>query len=409
MDIKYIITRIKDNIICSQYIGDECISINIVDDCSLTGNIYIGRVENVVKSINSAFIEIENKIKCYYPMDDNKKNIFLNTKNNNKINIGDKLLIQIVNDAHKTKPPTASCKIELAGKYVVLSSDVNGISISKKAKGFEVCNEASERLKGILSDSISKVNNDIGIPGKFTYGLIIRSNAVNARPDTIIKEALQLISEYNNIVKSAVYGMFYTKLREREPDYISEISHFSSDNNITVITDIKDSYIKLDKYFADIPSVTVRLYEDEMLPLYKLYSVEKNLLQALSPKVWLKSGAYLVIEQTEAMCVIDVNSGKNIPKSKRASDKEQAALNINIEAAEQIIKQIRLRNISGIIIIDFINMSCEDNVQQLLCYMKSLSKKEHIQTNVVDMTPLGLVEMTRKNNGKTLKELIKII
>ena len=130
MDIKFIITRIKDNIICSQYIGDECISINIVDDCSLTGNIYIGRVENVVKSINSAFIEIENKIKCYYPMDDNKKNIFLNTKNNNKINIGDKLLIQIVNDAHKTKPPTASCKIELAGKYVVLSSDVNGISIS---------------------------------------------------------------------------------------------------------------------------------------------------------------------------------------------------------------------------------------------------------------------------------------
>ena len=125
-------------------------SLNVADSGSLTGNIYIGRVENVVKNINSAFVEIENKVKCYYPLDDNKKNIFLNTKNNDKVNIGDKLLIQVVNDAHKTKPPTASCKIELAGKYVVLSSDVDKVSVSKKAKGSDICQEASDKLKGML-------------------------------------------------------------------------------------------------------------------------------------------------------------------------------------------------------------------------------------------------------------------
>ena len=158
--------------------------------------------------------------------------------------------------------------------------------------------------------------------------------------------------------------------------------------------------------FADIPSVTVRFYEDSLLPLYKLYSVEKNLTQALSPKVWLKCGGYVIIEQTEAMSVIDVNSGKNIARSKKQSDKEKAALKVNLEAAKEIINQIRLRNLSGIIIIDFINMSDDNSTRQLMSYLRELAKKEHIQTNVVDITPLGLVEMTRKNNGKTLKELI---
>ena len=103
------------------------------------------------------------------------------------------------------------------------------------------------------------------------------------------------------------------------------------------------------------------------------------------------------------MSVIDVNSGKNIARSKKQSDKEKAALKVNLEAAKEIINQIRLRNLSGIIIID---MSDDNSTRQLMSYLRELAKKEHIQTNVVDITPLGLVEMTRKNNGKTLKELI---
>ena len=407
MSAKYIITHIDGRLVSAEYDNNICVGLDILSPTGVMGNIYAGRVENVVKNINCAFVEIENKVKCYYPLDDNKKNIFLNTKNNDKVNIVDKLLIQVVNDDHKTKPPTASCKIELAGKYVVLSSDVDKVSVSKKAKGSDICKEASDKLKGMLHKAINELNDNTGVKGRFTYGLIIRSNAVNSDVDTIINDAASLISEYNRLVQTAVYGTFYTKLYEREPDYISEIAHFSSDNNITVITDIKDSYLRLESYFADIPSVSVRFYEDDLLPLYKLYSVEKNLTQALSDKVWLKCGGYLIIEQTEAMCVIDVNSGKNIAKSKKQADKERAALGVNMEAAAQVINQIRLRNISGIIIIDFINMQEEASVKELLSYMKGLAKKEHITTNVVDMTPLGLVEMTRKNNGKTLKELIR--
>ncbi len=149
------------------------------------------------------------------------------------------------------------------------------------------------------------------------------------------------------------------------------------------------------------------LYEDELLPLYKLYSVEKTLSEALSRKVWLKCGGYIIIEQTEAMSVVDVNSGKNVTKAKKEADKENNILKTNIEAGIEIIRQLRLRNISGIIIIDFINMAQQESRDKLLSVLKEYARLESIQTNVVDITPLGLVEMTRKNNGKTLKELIK--
>lgn len=405
MDLTYIITQIRDNIICSQYIGEDCISLHVNDSDSLTGNIYIGRVENVVKNINSAFVEIENKIKCYYKLENNN-NIFLCEKNNTAVNIGDKMLVQVVNDAHKTKPPTASGKIEISGRYVVISSDVKGVSISKKAKGSKVCSEAAVNIKDYLFDSIREFNTSIGYDKRFSFGIIIRSNAMNVDMPDIIGEAKELIDSYVKLLKTAFYGKFYTKLYSKEPDYINELAHLAADNNVKVITDIPSCYDLLAEKFGNIANVSLRLYEDELLPLYKLYSVEKNLNLATSKKVWLKSGGYLVIEQTEAMCVIDVNSGKNISKPKRNADKEKMVLKLNIEAADEIFKQVRLRNISGIIIIDFVNMSDENNINELLTHMKRTAKTEVIQTNIVDMTPLGLVEMTRKNNGKTLTECL---
>ena len=382
MTIKYIITQINDNIIYSKYNNNGCLSLNIVDKSSLVGNIYIGRVENVVKNISSAFVEIENKIKCYYQLENNKNNIFLNTKNNKAVNIGDKLLVQVSNDAHKTKPPTATSKIDISGQYIVVSSDVKGVSISNKCKKAPVCIEVS-------------------------YGIIIRSSAANADINTVLNEAYSLIDQYEHIIQNAVFGTFYTKLYEKEPPMVSELRHLSADNTIEVITDIPYYYDLLNTHFKDNSNMSLRLYEDELLPLYKLYSVEKTLSEALSRKVWLKCGGYIIIEQTEAMSVVDVNSGKNVTKAKKEADKENNILKTNIEAGIEIIRQLRLRNISGIIIIDFINMAQQESRDKLLSVLKEYARLESIQTNVVDITPLGLVEMTRKNNGKTLKELIK--
>ena len=317
MTIKYIITQINDNIIYSKYNNNGCLSLNIVDKSSLVGNIYIGRVENVVKNISSAFVEIENKIKCYYQLENNKNNIFLNTKNNKAVNIGDKLLVQVSNDAHKTKPPTATSKIDISGQYIVVSSDVKGVSISNKCKKASVCIEASSVLKDYIKEHLTAFNDKLQASGTFSYGIIIRSSAANADINTVLNEAYSLIDQYEHIIQNAVFGTFYTKLYEKEPPMVSELRHLSADNTIEVITDIPYYYDLLNTHFKDNSNMSLRLYEDELLPLYKLYSVEKTLSEALSRKVWLKCGGYIIIEQTEAMSVVDVNSGKNVTKSKK--------------------------------------------------------------------------------------------
>ena len=144
------------------------------------------------------------------------------------------------------------------------------------------------------------------------------------------------------------------------------------------------------------------LYTDSSYSLKKLYSIDTKMQELLVPKVWLKSGAYLVIEQTEAMYVIDVNSGKNNASKSNA----EYIFNINIEAAHEIIRQISLRNLSGIIMVDFINMEDPDKNEQLLNELRKLAKQDRILTTIVDMTPLGLIEITRKKTKKALKEQI---
>ena len=144
----------------------------------------------------------------------------------------------------------------------------------------------------------------------------------------------------------------------------------------------------------------VELYEDTRIPLEKLYSVETRLKEALDERVWLKSGAYLVIQQTEALTVIDVNSGK----IQKKNPKDDIYHEINKEAAREIALQLRLRNLSGIIVIDFINQNTKEQDSALLSYLSGLVRKDSVKTSVIDMTPLGLVEVTRKKIHKSLRE-----
>ena len=147
----------------------------------------------------------------------------------------------------------------------------------------------------------------------------------------------------------------------------------------------------------------LRLYEDRQLPLKALYRMEKNLDNALSERVWLKSGAYLVIEPTEALTVIDVNTGKCIA----GKDKQAAIRKINREAALEISRQMRLRNLSGMILADFVDMTEPGADEELLEFMRDQLKKDPQKSAAVDMTALGLMEMTRKKQKKTLKEQAK--
>ena len=173
------------------------------------------------------------------------------------------------------------------------------------------------------------------------------------------------------------------------------------------MTDEPEIYERIVNYRMENPGFclpNVRLYQDDRLQLYKLYSVRTRLREALSKKVWMKSGGYLIIEPTEALTVIDVNSGKMIA----GKDMEKTYLNINLEAAKEIARQLSLRNISGIIIVDFISMRPEEHNQKLMSVFGNLLKKDPVRTKLIDITPLGLVEITRMKTSKPLWEQFDI-
>ena len=202
----------------------------------------------------------------------------------------------------------------------------------------------------------------------------------------------------------ARYRSCFTCLKEAETEVASAIKQFTGSaeaKSFEVITDQKALYeqLKNDGQEKGIPW-NLRFYADDMLPLSALYSLESKMKTALSSKVWLKSGGYLVIEPTEALTVIDVNSGK-YESGKEAQDTYRK---INLEAAEEVAFQLRLRNLSGIIIIDFINMRSRDDNNMLLQTLRKFVKQDRVNTTIVDMTPLGLVEITRKRTSRPLRE-----
>ena len=173
--------------------------------------------------------------------------------------------------------------------------------------------------------------------------------------------------------------------------------------NGEVITDNKEFYEHLTAYCASnekFQKINIRFYQDDQMPLSILYSIEKKMETALANRVWLKSGGNLVIETTEALTVIDVNTGKC--EVKKGS--EEVYYKINLEAACEIALQLRLRNLSGIIIVDFISMESAADEKELLAYLRTLVKYDKVQTTIVDITPLGLVEITRKKRNKSLRE-----
>lgn len=405
MEYKYIITEINNITFCCIYTSDNiCHYLRAIDSGSIVGNIYVGRVENVVKNINAAFIEIADKQKCYYSIPDNKTPIYFNEKNNPAICQGDKILVKVTTEPLKTKPAKGSSRIELTGNYSVVSNDVKGVHISKKIKSDQTISDIKKRISDILIEKQKEAIEKNGYDYMGQFGIILRSGCVNADINDIIKDVASLCDEYTDMLNKAVFSRFYTLVHENRPAYIEEIIHLSgSDNSIEVITDIPAIHNQLLQFLPHNDNITIRLYEDNLWPLSKIYSIEKEIETALSKKVWMKSGGYLIIEQTEALSVIDVNSGKNISKAKNTEAVEASALKTNIEAADMLYRQIKLRNLSGIIIVDFINMN-SDNSEKLMEHLKSLAKRDIVNTTIVDMTPLGLVEITRKKTGKSLSE-----
>lgn len=363
---------------------------------SILGNIYVGQVENIAANIQAAFVMIDPDTRCYLPLSDVKNPVFSSGRTGDApLRPGDMLLVQVSREAMKGKLPAITTNLNFTGKYLVLTTGEKKIGFSKK-----LIQEEKNKLNKWLEEERAVSPRE--------YGIVVRTNAGEASKEEFLTELSFLKSLYE---KTAVYGRSrtcFSCVYETEPFYMNAVRDTYSKHLDEIVTDIPEVFEHITAYLKEVShgeENKVRLYEDALLPLYKLYRIGIVLEEVQKQKVWLKSGGFLVIQQTEAFVSIDVNSGKFTGKKKA----EETYRKINLEAAGEIARQLRLRNLSGIILIDFINMENPDHQDELFHVLQKHLRKDSVKAKAVDITPLHILEMTRKKVRRPLSEDLKEI
>lgn len=409
---KYLSILIRDNQILS-------IQVQKQSDYAV-GNIYVGKVKNIAENIGAAFVDLGSGYLTFLPLAEAKYAYVMNRKADGRLKIGDEIPVQITKEPMKTKLAGVTTLLSLSGQYAVVGIRQTDCFHGGGPAGYvpdgqtqSACHTSpagtgSDRGQGFVQVS-SKLSRKQQIRFRniealqqtaSRYRLIVRTNAGELDDDTpLVEEAKQLEKQLAHIMQVADKRTCFSRLYAGRPDYIHFIVNTYKTEYDEIVTDLPEIHETLLAHLSGL-DFPVRLYEDQMLPLYKLYAVETRIKELLDRKVWLKSGGYLVIEPTEALISIDVNSGK----CERGTNKEETVYRINREAAEMIAVHLRARNLSGMILVDFINMKDKAYEQQLMEYMRSLLKRDSVTADVVDMTGLGLMEITRKKVNPSFRE-----
>lgn len=392
---KILITKEDNSVWTWELENDEVVEIHCSPqencDCQkpLLNSIYIGKVTNIVANIGAAFINIGG-INCYYDMSQAKNAFFTQKTGRKPLCIGDELVVQVTKEAVRTKAPTVSSNISFTGRYAVLTFGNTRIGASSKIP--KVRREAlKEQLKDLKNDE---------------YGIILRTNAKDAPFQTVTEEIEKLQTRYEHLKETAAHRTCYSCLETAVKPYIADLKNVYLDGLKEIVVEDPELFGEVREYFeTEQPEYLslLRKYEDKLISLSSLYNLKKVLGRAMGERVWLKHGGYLVIQHTEALTVIDANSGKDISKK----DMTESHLKINLEAAKEIAHQMRLRNLSGIILVDFINLDDDEAMQTLLKEFRYDLAKDPIQATLVDVTSLQLVEVTRKKVRKPLYEYYK--
>lgn len=396
-DGKALVTRYKGCYLTLLVGDNRLLSANLSEEAGeRIGSVYIGKIKNIIQNIEACFVEISGGELVFMPFSQCRTPFLLNRSFQGKLLEGDELLVQIEREAMKTKQAAVTAHVSISGRLLAFSLGSSRAGISSK-----ISPDRRKELKQLLYSS--KITDEAGnlislqedLPA---FGIVIRTEAQNTSDEELLEEYRNSLEKFIAFLRAASHRTCFTCVHSGPKPYLSAISRFSSREYTEIVTDQPELVEELKQFNAP-----VRLYEDTSFPLSKLYSINARLEEAVNSRVWLKSGGYLVIEPTEALTVIDVNSGK----IEGRKDKQDTFLYINLEAAEEIALQLRLRNLSGIIIIDFISMSSRKHQDQLMQHLKNLVGRDTMKTAVIDMTPLGLVEITRKKEWKTLKEQLQ--
>jgi len=365
------------------------------DNHRMVGNVYKGKVENVLPGMQAAFVDVGYELNAFLPFseigsdeflnDDNSQNQRKGKKNVKYDNIevdlkkGQEIFVQVIKEPFAGKGPRVTTEVALPGRLLVLVPNANYIGISKKIwDKFE-----RRRLKKIAQRLRTK---DIGV--------IIRTVAEGKSEEHIENDHKQLIENWESIEKRASNGDAPIIVYEDLETASSVVRDLLTPDVSKIIIDSKRLFKKTQKYLEDIsPSLLDRLELYKLKsPLFESFGIESEIEKLMRPKAWLKSGAYLIIEKTEAMVVVDVNSGKFVGKKLH----EENSLKINLEAAREIARQLRIRDLSGLIVIDFIDMKFEENRKKVYHEIRKELRKDRAKVAVAPITEFGLLEMTRQ-------------
>ena len=349
------------------------------DDTDVIGSIYVCEIRDIVKNIDASFINYGDG-----------RTGFLKTT---KYKRGTLVPLQLKRAGTKDKAPLFGDELSLSGLFTVLSNKDRSFGISKK-----LSSEEKQALKEEYSSFFSDLE----------YGVTLRTNSIHAGLKEVLGEADELAGKLDEIIENGCSRTVGTVLYKPENEWSKYCCRTDISALSKIITDDIDIYNILNTSVMDglhkiNPDIICQLYDDKLLPLKKLYSISTGIDEALDKRVWLRSGGFLYIETTEALTSIDVNTGRN----NSVKDKENAVYECNLEATDEICRQLRLRGLGGIIIIDYINMSKPEHIIDIINKLKQGISKDPVRTEYHDMTALSLVELTRMKIREPLEVQIR--
>jgi ribonuclease E len=357
---------------------------------SMVGNIYLAKVQNVLPGMEAAFLDIgkgRNAVLYAGEVSYDEEVDGHTPRIEQVLKSGQKALVQVTKDPMGGKGARLTQEISLPGRYLVFVPNSQIFGVSRRLP-----DEERQRLKDILK----KVRQP-------QHGLIVRTAAEGAAADDLRSDLERLAASWAEIEKSSKRGRAPRLLYE-EPELTVRVirDHVTEMEFKEIVTDSKDLHDRIVAYLGGVaPDLVskVRMHEGS-LPLLEAYHTAEQIQKALERKVWLPSGGYIIIDRTEAMTVIDVNTGKHVGKA----NLEETVTKTNLEAADEIGRQLRLRDIGGIIIIDFIDMLYQRNRDKVIQAMQEAMARDKTRSQVFDISPLGLLEVTRKRVSAGLVE-----
>jgi ribonuclease G len=386
----------------------EEFSIERESDRNISGNIYKGRVHNIEPALKALFVDIgaeKNAFLHYWDaipaaLDSgveqierggNKKAKKITSNDIPKLYPpGSEIVVQVTKGPIGTKGARITTNISLAGRFLVLTPFTDVFGISRKIE------DPNERKR------LRKILNELEVPEGM--GVIMRTAGEGMKARFFVRDLAILLQQWQEIEAKMKTGGAPMLLFE-EPDLVERtVRDFLTDNVDRVVIDDLATFERVKKLVAGISKRSVKkvVWHSEPVPVFDKYNINKQVDAAFRRQVWLKSGAYLVIDETEALVAIDVNTGRN----KGGNDTENTILNTNLEAAEEVARQLRLRNIGGIIIVDFIDMKSRKDQQRVVQHFKECLKRDKAKTHVLPISQLGLLEMTRQRVAESISRAV---